>query len=147
MRHDISHKSIKLTISSKFVLQILSLNIFHKHFFNISHANCSQFVSSIAMSSTLLGPPTAINQVRFSENLLRFFSISKRICRLFSKKASVLILLQKKILPRFFVEFFYKSIHNLKIKMIYRNCEHTFVIYYLLVFAWVKFTGLGAGQS
>ena len=76
------------------------------------------------------------------------------MCPRFSKKAYILVLLQKKrFSPQFFVEYFYKNIRDLKIKIIHLNRGHTFVLYYL-IFAWVKFhsnimrfTWVGAEQS
>ena len=104
---------------------------------DICHANCSIIVSSVAMPSIL----TVLNQMRFIWNFVfvRFFSISKKVCQRFSKEAPVLILLPKKsISPQFFVEYHWKNIYNLRLKMFYRNCGISFVLYYL-IFLWIKF--------
>ena len=122
-----------------FILQILSLTFFHKKLQKVCHANCSRVVSSFPTPSRLLGAPTIINQMRFVGNFVfgKFYSISKKDWPRFYKRASVLVLLEKEISPQFFVQYFYKNIHNLGIKMFYQNSEHTFVLYYL-IFALVK---------
>ena len=70
-----------LFISSKFILQILSLSIFHKRFQNVCHANYSRTASSFAMPSRLLGAPTPLNQMSFVGNFIsgKFYSISKNV--------------------------------------------------------------------
>ena len=121
-----------------FILQILSLTFFHKKLQNIFHANCSRVVSSFPTPSRLLGAPTIINQISIVGNFVfgKFSSICKKDWPRFYKRASVLVLLEKEIpprfSPRFFVQYFYKNIHNLRIKMFYQNSEHTFVLYYLI---------------
>ena len=131
MRHDIAQNSTKFSISnisSKFILQILSVNIFHNKVQNVCHANCSRVVSSFAIPSGLRAP-TALNQMGFVGNLIigKFYSIYPRL----SKKASVLVLSTKKkrFYPQFFIEYFYKNIHNLVIKMFYQNRGHIFELY------------------
>ena len=83
--------------------------------------------------------------------LEKFFSISKQLSPWFSKKASVLVFLQKRIYPTSFVEFFYKNI--LGIKMFYQNCGHTFLLYYIICICVkfhiniMRFTQFGAPQT
>ena len=97
-RDDIGHNSRKFIISSKFILHILSMNIFHKKLLNICHANGSHTVTSFAMPSRLLGAPTVLNRIRLVWNFVfaKFFSISKKITLRSSKtKPFVLVILQK----------------------------------------------------
>ena len=81
---------------------------------------------SRAMLWRHLGAPTVLNQMRFVRNLVlaKFFLMSKKVCSRFIRKASVLVLLQKKDLPR--------NVHNLRTKMFYENRGHTFVLHYLI---------------
>ena len=93
------------------------------------------------MPSRLLGAPTVLNQMSFIWNFVfvKFFSVSKKVYPRSSKKTFVFDLItEKKISPKFFVEYFYKNIHNMRIKMFYLNRGHTFVLCHL-VFAWVNF--------
>ena len=80
---------------------------------------------SFAMPSRLktLGTPTIQNQMSLTEIsfLESFTQCRKKICPRFSNKSSVLVLLQRKILLTIFVEYLYKNIHNLGIKMFYEN--------------------------
>ena len=48
-RHGIAHKSTKFIISSKFIIKILSQDIFHKKLSNICHSNCSLIVPCLAI--------------------------------------------------------------------------------------------------
>ena len=69
LKYAIAHNSKKYIIYSKLILQILSMNIFHKKLLNICLVNCSRNVSNFAMPSRLLGAPTvfswgcSVNQV------------------------------------------------------------------------------------
>ena len=56
-----------------------------------------------------------------------FPSIFQKSVRDSPKKTSVLILLQKRSSLQFFAEYFYKNIHNSRIKMLYQNRGHAFV--------------------
>ena len=71
------------------------------------------------MSSRLPGALTVQNQINFVLNF-------------------VLVFLEKKFSPQVFVKHFCKTIHNLRIKMLYPNHRKTFVLYYQ-IFTWVKF--------
>ena len=95
------------------------------------------------MLSRFFGAPAVLNQIRFVWNFVfvKFFSLSKKVCLLLSKKASVWFYYKKKkkrFCPQFLVECFYKNIYNLRIKMFYQNRGYNFVLYYL-IFIWVKF--------
>ena len=104
MRNDIACNSTKFIISSKFILQVLSFNIFHKKIFNIYQASCFQIVSSFTTPLRLLGAPNVLNQMSFVWNFafVNLFSISNKLRSRFSKKASVLVLLWKKDFPLVF---------------------------------------------
>ena len=67
-------------------------------------------VPSFAMPSRLLGTPTVVNQMRFGGNYFfgeKFVSIIESVLAI-SKTASFLLL-----------EYFYKYIHNLEMKMFF----------------------------
>ena len=109
MRYDNGHNSIKFIIFSNFILQILSLNFFHKKLLNLCYANCSRTVSNFAMPSRLLAAPTVLNQI----SLFAIFQKNFRFC-----------FITKKDFPyKFFVEYFYKNICNLRMRISYQNCE------------------------
>ena len=100
----------KFIFSSKFILQILSLDIFHKKLLNICHANCSLIVSSFAIPLRLLAVPTVLYQMKFVWN----FVFEKLLV----------------------VQHFYKNIHTLRKKMFCQNPGH--VLFFCLIFVWVK---------
>lgn len=86
-------------------------------------------VPSFAMPSRLLGTPTVLNQMRFGGNYFlgeKFVNIKESVFAI-SKKASFLLL-----------EYFYKYIHNLEMKMFFQNSGNSFTLYYL-IYAWLKF--------
>ena len=69
LKHDIAQNT-KFTISSTFILEMLSLRIFHKKL-NICHATCSRIGPSSAMPSSLLGAPIVLDQMRFVRDCLK----------------------------------------------------------------------------
>ena len=86
-------------------------------------------VPSFAMPSRLLGTPTVVNQMRFGGNYFfgeKFVSIIESVLAI-SKTASFLLL-----------EYFYKYIHNLEMKMFFQNSGNNFTLY-CLIYAWLKF--------
>ena len=81
------------------MLKYCHLTFFIKKLFDTYHTNCSRVIPSFSMRSGPLGAPTVLNQMRFAGNFAfgKLLSISKKVCPQFSKKASLLVLLQKKI--------------------------------------------------
>ena len=132
MKHDIAHSSTKFITFSKFILQILSLNILHKKTIEYLSWNYSRIVLSFAILSILLGAPTDLNKRRFVGNFIfvNFYSISRKVFPRFSKKLRFYY--KKTIYPQFFVECFNKIIHNLGIKMFHQNRGQIFVLCYLI---------------
>ena len=131
LRHDIAHYSTRLIISSKFIHQILTLNIFHLKK-TIEHLSCKLLPSCVQFRDVLDASRSAnchkSNEVSLNFSYFKSFSsIFQKSVRDSPKKASVLILLQKISSPQFFAEYFYKNIHNSRIKMFYQNRGHTFV--------------------
>ena len=65
---------------------------------NVCYANCFQDGPSFAMLPRLLRTSIVLNQKKFVENFIfgKFYSISKKLCPRFSKKASIMVLLKKK---------------------------------------------------
>ena len=117
LRHDITYNSTKLIISSKFILQILSLNVFHKKTIECLSCkllpSCSQFCNVLETfrSSNCPKSNEFCQKFHFWKALLNISKISPR----FSKKSSILVLLNK-----FFVEYFYKNILQ-KYSSLHRN--------------------------
>ena len=122
----------------------LARSLLVEYLWNICQENCFRIMPSFKYPSRLLGAPTVLNQMRFVRNFGfgKFYSISKKVCPRFSKKASVLVLLHKKrFYSKFFVEYFYNNIHNWEIIMFYQNRDHNFVPCYLIC-AWVNFMSI-----
>ena len=94
---------------------------------HICHVNCPHIASKLAMPSRVLRVPTVLNQVKFIWNFVfvKLFTISKKVCARFSKNIFRFGSITKKerFSPILFVEYFYKDIHNLGIKIIYQNSE------------------------
>ena len=80
-------------------------------------------VPSFAMFSRLLWAPALLNQISLVSNFAfgKFYSISKKVCPHFPRKNSVFVFFKKRFYSQVFVEYFYKMIHNLGIKMFYQN--------------------------
>lgn len=91
LRHDVARNSTKFIISSKLILQILSVSIFYKKLLNICHPNGYRVVPSFRMDSKVLEAPTLLNHMTFFGNFVfgKCYSISKRLCLPFSKKYSL----------------------------------------------------------
>ena len=77
--------------------------IVSEHFFwkAIKYLSCKLLQICVQLASIFLGARTVLYEMRFIWNFVfeKFFSISKKLCPRFSKKGSVLVLLQKKNFP------------------------------------------------
>ena len=117
-----AHNSTKFTFSSKLIIWTLALNIFHKKLLDICHANCSLILLNFAIHETSSSSNCPIsNEVCLKFCFWKaFFNILKNVFTVIPPKRFSL---------QFFVEYFYKNIQNLRIKMFYQNHGHTFVLY------------------
>lgn len=89
LRIDIAHNSPKVTNSSMFIIKNC-LTKFHKKILNICHKILYQIAFNLAMSLTLLGDQTVLNQMSFVRNfkflLVKFFRVWKKCIRNSQKK-------------------------------------------------------------
>ena len=80
-----------------------------------------RIVSTFSMPSRLLRAPIVLYQMKFVWNfaVVKCYSIFKRVCPRITKKLPLWFSQKIKISSQFFVEYFYKNIHNFRIKMFY----------------------------
>ena len=70
-RHDVARNSTKFIIFSKFILQILSLNVFDKNFLNICHET-----NETSRSSSYPKPNEVCQKFHFWKVLLNIYKLS-----------------------------------------------------------------------
>ena len=99
----------------------------------VCHVNSSRVVPSFAMFSRLLEAPSVLNQISSAGNfVLESFTQYLKKHHLDSPKTlPSWFYYKKRFYPQFFVEYFYKNIHNLGIKFFYQNREQAFIIHVL----------------
>ena len=143
LRHDSAHNSTKFIISSKFTLQILLLNIFHKKAIEYYSCkllpNCVQFRNALENFRSSNYPKS--NDICLNFLFCSFSQYLKSVSAVLQKSFRFGFITKKRFSPQFFAECFIKNIHNLKVKMLYQNREHTFVlVLYYLIFTGEKFS-------
>ena len=111
-----------------YLLKVYTRNIVTHFFFikmllKICNANCSWVVCSFPMPSKFSGASTVLNQMRFVKTFVfvKLFSTSETLSRRFSKKISVLVLLQKikDFRHNFLLSASTKKIKTLEIKIVW----------------------------
>ena len=87
----------------------------------VCHVNSSRVVPSFAMFSRLLEAPSVLNQISSAGNfVLESFTQYLKKHHLDSPKTlPSWFYYKKRFYPQFFVEYFYKNIHNLGIIIFY----------------------------
>ena len=89
------------------------------------------FTKNYRMSCKLLPNCAQLRNALYTSRRSNFYSTSKTFFRDSPRKLPFSGFIKKKFYPKLFVEYFYRNIHNLGIKLFYQNGGHSIVLYYL----------------
>ena len=89
------------------------------------------FTKNYRMSCKLLPNCAQLRNALYTSRRSNFYSTSKTFFRDSPRKLPFFGFIKKKFYPKLFVEYFYRNIHNLGIKLFYQNGGHSIVLYYL----------------